>query len=157
MVIKDQRETVKAVRKFTIQGKETDPSVQEEGLLNGVKRQLTVISEIGGYSTVSVPRLLTVVASLVVEHGLQGVRASGFVAPGLQSTSPIIVAHRFSCSAGWGIFPDQASIQPLLHWPAVSLPLRHQGSPTVDFFQFRFLGTTVEIPIAGLRLQNLHF
>ena len=41
MVINDQRETVKAVKKFTIQGKETDPSIQEEGLLNGVKRQLT--------------------------------------------------------------------------------------------------------------------
>ena len=30
-----------------------------------------------------VHRLLIVVASLIVEHGLQGIRASGVVAPGL--------------------------------------------------------------------------
>ena len=35
-------------------------------------------------------------------HGLQGV-----VAPRLQSTGPIVVAHGLSRSAALGIFPDQ--------------------------------------------------
>ena len=72
-------------------------------------------------------RLLTVVASLVAEHGLQahrlsscGTWASVVVARGLQSTGPVVVAHGLSCSAACGIFPDQGSNPCSLHWQADS-------------------------------------
>ena len=45
-------------------------------------------------------------ASLAVERGLQGSRAS------------VVVECRFSCSAACGIFPDQESNLGLLHWQA---------------------------------------
>ena len=41
----------------------------------------------------------------------------------------VVVAHRPSCSAACGIFPDQGSNPCPLHWQADSQPLRHQGSP----------------------------
>ena len=49
---------------------------------------------------------LIVVPSLVVEHGLQGALAS------------VVVAHRLSCPAACGIFPDQGSNLCPLHWQA---------------------------------------
>ena len=77
----------------------------------------SLIMESGGYSPVSVCRLLTAVASLVAELGLQSMQAS------------VVVVHRLSCSAACGIFPDQGSNPCLLHWQADSLALRHQGDP----------------------------
>ena len=52
----------------------------------------------------------------------------------LRSTSSrhagsVAVAHRPSCSAAYGILPDQGSNPCALHWQADSQPLRHQGSP----------------------------
>ena len=47
----------------------------------------------------------------------------------LQTRSSVVVAHRPSCSAACGIFPDQGSNPCPLHWQADSQPLRHQGSP----------------------------
>ena len=43
------------------------------------------------------------------------------------------MAHRPSCSAACGIFPDQGSNLCPLHWQAESQPLRHQGSPIRTF------------------------
>ena len=43
--------------------------------------------------------------------------------------SSVVVAHRLSCSAACGIFPDQGSNPCPLHWQTDSQPLRHQGSP----------------------------
>ena len=56
----------------------------------------------------------------------------------LRSTSSrcagsVVVAHRPSCSAAYGIFPDQGSNPCALHWQADSQPLRHQGSPELFF------------------------
>ena len=51
------------------------------------------------------------------------------VAPRFQSTGSTVVAHRLSCSAACGIFPDQESNRCLLYWQADSLPLNHEGSP----------------------------
>ena len=51
--------------------------------------------------------LLFSVASLVVEQGLQGRRASVAEVPGLQSTGSAVIAYRLSCSEAGGIFPDQ--------------------------------------------------
>ena len=55
--------------------------------------------------------LLIAVASLVAEPGLQNAQASRDVAPRLQSTGPIVVAHGLSRSLALGIFPDQGSNQ----------------------------------------------
>ena len=49
------------------------------------------------------------------------------VAPGLQSTGSVAVAHRLSCCTACGISPDQVSNLGLLHWQADSLLLSHQG------------------------------
>ena len=56
-------------------------------------RELSLVVASRGYSQVAVHGLLIVVASLAVEHRLQGMRA------------PITVAHRFSCCKAFGIFP----------------------------------------------------
>ena len=45
----------------------------------------------------------------------------------------VIVAHGPSCSAVCGILPDQGLNPCPLHWQADSQPLRHQGSPVLQF------------------------
>ena len=48
---------------------------------------------------------------------------------GSRCAGSAVVAHRPSCSAACGIFPDQGSNPCALHRQADSQPLRHQGSP----------------------------
>ena len=45
---------------------------------------------------------------------------------GLQSTGPVVVAHRLRCLEACGIFLDQESNPCLLRWQVDSLPLSHQ-------------------------------
>ena len=71
---------------------------------------------------IAVHRLLVAVTPLVAVHRLQGVRAS------------VAVAHRLSCSVARGIFPDQGLNLCLLHWQVDSLPVSHQGSPSLLTF-----------------------
>ena len=85
-----------------------------------------------------VSRFLIVEAALV-EHEPQGTRASVVAAHGLSSCGSWAlerrfrsVAHRLSCPTARGIF-NQGSDSCLLHWQTDSLPLSHQGSPTIDF------------------------
>ena len=52
---------------------------------------------------------------------------------GSRHAGSVIVAHRPSCSAACGLFPDQSSNWCPLHWQADSQPLRHQGSLCVVF------------------------
>ena len=52
---------------------------------------------------------------------------------GSRRAGSVVVAHWSSCSAACGIFPDQGSNPCPLHWQADSQPLRHQGSPLVNF------------------------
>ena len=59
------------------------------------------------HSLAGVLGLLTVVASLVAEHGLNS--------PGLA-----VGAHRLSCSVAGGILPDQGSNPCPVHWQADS-------------------------------------
>ena len=94
----------------------------------------SLVATSGSYSVAALG-LLTVVASLISEHGLWGIWALAAAIPGLQSTGSIVVAHRLSCSMTCGIFPDQGSIPCLLHLQADSLPLSHQGSPMNWFLQ----------------------
>ena len=52
---------------------------------------------------------------------------------GSRHAGSVVVAHRPSCSAACGIFPDQSSNPCPLHWQADSQPLCHQGSPKMYF------------------------
>ena len=52
---------------------------------------------------------------------------------GSRCAGSVIVAHGLSCSAAYGIFPDQGSNPCPLHWQADSQPLRHQESPRLIF------------------------
>ena len=51
----------------------------------------------------------------------------------------VVVAHRPSCSAACGIFPDQGLNPCPLHWQADSQPLRHQGNPALHFKIVKFI------------------
>ena len=53
---------------------------------------------------------------------------------GSRRAGSVIVAHGPSCSVACGIFPDQGSNPYPLHWQADSQPLRHQGSPSILFY-----------------------
>ena len=65
---------------------------------------LSVVSGSRGYSLVAMCRLLTVAASLVAEHELQGMRASG------------VVVHGLSYPMACGIFLEQGWNPCPLHW-----------------------------------------
>ena len=88
---------------------------------------------------VSVRGLSLVVAS----GGHSSSRCAGLSLPrplllpstGSRRAGSVIVAHGPSCSAACGIFPDQGSNPCPLHWQADSQPLRHQGSPVLNFFK----------------------
>ena len=93
------------------------------------------------YSLVSVSRLLTAVASLVVEHCFSTTRAA---VPRLSLHSSCGTwAYLLCCSPPRGIFLGQGSNLCLLHWQVASYPLNHQGSPRsfsyfINFFAFKF-------------------
>ena len=53
---------------------------------------------------------------------------------GSRRAGSVIVAHGPSRSAARGILPDQGSNPRPLHWQADSQPLRHQGSPSCQFW-----------------------
>ena len=55
---------------------------------------------------------------------------------GSRHAGSAVVAHGPSCSVACGIFPDQGSNPCPLHWQADSQPLRHQGSPWINFWSF---------------------
>ena len=55
--------------------------------------RLSLVAVSRGYSLVGKHRLLTAVASLVAEHGLEGSQASVTVVPRLWSTGSVAVAH----------------------------------------------------------------
>ena len=65
----------------------------------------------------------------IVVRGPLTVVASPFASTGSRRAGSVAVAHRLSCSAACGIFPDQGSNPCPLHWQADSQPLCHQGSP----------------------------
>ena len=80
-----------------------------------------------GLLFVAVCGLLTAVASLVAEHGLQARRlqqlwhaGSVVVAHRLQNVGSVVVVHGLSCSVACGIFPDQGSNLCSPHWQADS-------------------------------------
>ena len=96
-------------------------SLQRQGLFSSCGKQ-GVLSSCGAQASHSV-------ASLVVENGLSVTQASVIAAPGLQSTSSVVVAKGLSCFTACEILLDQGLNLCLLHWQVDSLPLSHQGSP----------------------------
>ena len=58
-----------------------------------------------------------------------------FRGTGSRRAGSAVVAHRPSCSAACGIFPDQGSNPCPLHYQADSQPLHHQGSPLGRLFK----------------------
>ena len=60
-----------------------------------------------GVTLVAMYEFLGAVASLIVDHGLEGTWASVVVAPGLESTDSVTVVHGLSYSTVCWIFPDQ--------------------------------------------------
>ena len=97
--------------------------------------RLSLVAVNRGCSLVLVHWLLIAVASLVAEYKLYGTRASIVAASGPQSTGSIVVVHGLSCFTACGIFLDQGSNPCLLHWQVDSLPLSHQESPIMGYFQ----------------------
>ena len=87
------------------------------GLLCSVGFSLVAAS--GGHYLLVVPRLLTVVASLVVEHGLYGAGLRSCSSWALDQVWTVVV-HGLSCSVVCGIFPDQVLNPCVLHWKADS-------------------------------------
>ena len=61
-------------------------------------------------------------ASLIVERGLQGTRASVVTARGPQGSGSVVVVSAISCSEANGIFPDQGLNLCPLHWQVVVNP-----------------------------------
>ena len=89
------------------------------GLLCSVGFSLVAAS--GGHSLLVVPRLIMVVASLVVEHGLYGagLRSCGSWALGQVWT---VVVRGLGCSVVCGLFSDQVLNPCVPHWKADSSP-----------------------------------
>ena len=113
---------------------------------------------------VAVHSLLIVVASLVVEHGLQvcGLPqlwhvGSVVVARGLQSTGSVVVAHGFSCSSACGIFLDQGSNVCPLCWQVDSQPLCHQGSPPHNCFNTNFQSDVLSSVRKNILLSRINY
>ena len=75
----------------------------------------SLVVESKGYSPIGLPGLLSAVASLIVEHGLEGPQASVVTACGLTSCGswslePTVVEHGLICSMTRGIFLRQGLI-----------------------------------------------
>ena len=62
---------------------------------------------------------------------------------GSRCAGSVIVAHGPSCSAAYGILPDQGSNPCPLHWQADSQPLCHQGSPKAYFLFLNYFSTAM--------------
>ena len=70
--------------------------------------------------------------------GLSLSRPLSLRSTGSRRAGSAIVAYGPSCSAAFGIFPDQGSNPCPLHWQADSQPLRHQGSPLNCFLPLKY-------------------
>ena len=93
----------------------------------------SLVVESSCYSLGALLRLLTAVAPLVAENGLEGEAASvaaacrrNSCAPRLQSSGSVAVVYGLSYFTACGIFPDQGSNLCLPHWQAYSLQPREQ-------------------------------
>ena len=75
---------------------------------------------------------------------------------GSRCTGSVIVAHGPSCSAAFGIFPDQGSNPCPLHWQADSQPLCHQGSPLLWFLIVKDLSQITQSPLENTVNQMRH-
>ena len=109
------------------------------GLHCGTGVSLVVLSR--GSALAAVHRLLTVAASLVLEHGFRscGNVGSFVVISRLQSTDSVVGTHGLSYSTACRIFLDQGLNPCLLQWQEDSLLPSPQGSPQSFSFQGTFV------------------
>ena len=63
---------------------------------------------------------------------------------GSRRAGSVVVAHGPSHSAACGIFPHQGWNPCPLHWQADSQPLRHQGSPLLNFLREMWAGILLQ-------------
>ena len=85
----------------------------------------------------------SLLASPAPRHGLQRSQVSVLVSRGLCSCSSQALEHRLDicgtqaqCCTSCGILLDQGSNRPcFLYWQVDSLPLSHQGSPLLYYFE----------------------
>ena len=74
---------------------------------------------------------------------------------GSRRAGSVIVAHRPSCSAACGIFPDQVSNPCPLHWQADSQPTTAPlGKPDKDLLKVRHLACLTELKHEHAGIQN---
>ena len=88
--------------------------------------------------------------------GAQTLQCAGSSSCGSQAPRHklVVAAQGLSCSIACGIFPDQGSNLWLLHLPANSLPLSHQGSPVNAFLTslgLNYVTCEMELYLAILR------
>ena len=69
--------------------------------------------------------------------GLSPSRPLPLRSTGSRRAGSAVVVHGPSCSAAYGILPDQGSNPCSLHWQADSRPLCHQGSPFLSSFSVK--------------------
>ena len=74
---------------------------------------------------------------------------------GSRRAGSVVVAHGPSCSTACGILPDQGSKLCPLHWQVDSQPLRHQGSPEIQFLSDRFLPSSFTDATPGSLLESM--
>ena len=73
-----------------------------------------------------------------------------------QSTSSVVVAHRLSCPAACGIFPDQVLNPWPLHWQEESLPLCHPGNcEDISLSYNHSVGQAWMVSSEGSRIHSL--
>ena len=70
---------------------------------------------------------------------------------GSRRAGSVVVAHGPSCSAAFGILPDQGSNLCPLHCQADSQPLYHQGSPMSVIFQVNFVLFCFVVALCSMR------
>ena len=109
------------------------------------------LAAVSGSSLVAVCGLLAV-ASLVLEHWLQGLRASAAATPGLESSGSTLGAHGLSCFLARGILLDEGSNPCFLYWQVNSLPLSHQQSSTCQYFLMIYECSDVTLDLTVLSL-----
>ena len=76
---------------------------------------------------------------------------------GSRAQASVVVAHWLSCSTTCGIFLDQGSNPCPLHWQADSLPLRHQGSPTLCILKKKFFSNVTKFKVVSVFAVEDHF
>ena len=86
-----------------------------------------------------------------------GTWASVVAAPWLESAHSLVGVCGLSCSAAYGIFPNQGSTLCLLHWQVYSLPLSIRETPRKNLFYKYYKGWCIWSLLGFLRNVSKSF